>query len=58
MISVPFMEPLPLYRGHHSRFLPERIESLFPDAEYTVFDKSKRADEKPLAWIMCEISKR
>lgn len=52
-VSVPFMEPLPLYRGHHTRFDAENLRALFPDARFTVFSKGN--GEQPSAWILCEI---
>ncbi len=52
-LSVPFMEPLPLYKGHFTRFDAALLEQLFPEARFTVFDKGEK--NRPLAWIMCEI---
>jgi glycosyltransferase involved in cell wall biosynthesis len=54
-VSVPFMEPLPLYRGHRTRFDPELITALFPDARLTIFDKGTRVFDKMTAWILCEV---
>jgi len=54
-VSVPFMEPLPLYKGHFTRFDTELLEKLFPDARFTIFGKGGRSANKVLAWIMCEI---
>jgi glycosyltransferase involved in cell wall biosynthesis/2-polyprenyl-3-methyl-5-hydroxy-6-metoxy-1,4-benzoquinol methylase len=52
-VSVPFMEPLPLYRGHFTRFTSSNLTELFPDATFTVFGKGDGKDVK--AWIMCEV---
>ncbi len=52
-ISVPFMEPLPLYRGHFTRFDAVNLGRLFPDARFTIFGKG--AKDKVMAWILCEI---
>jgi len=57
-VSVPFMEPLPLYKGHFTRFTEENLITLFPDAKFTVFGKSKKRSDKVHAWILCEISIR
>jgi len=54
-VSVPFMESLPLYKGHFTRFDTELLEKLFPDARCTIFGKGGRSANKVLAWIMCEI---
>jgi len=54
-ISVPFMEPLPMYKGHFTNFDPEKLLDLFPDAQFTIFDKGTKSSNKILAWIMCEI---
>jgi hypothetical protein len=55
-ISVPFMEPLPLYRAHHTRFDSQLLNILFPDALFTVIDKNSK--NKPLSWVMIEIDCR
>jgi glycosyltransferase involved in cell wall biosynthesis len=54
-VSVPFMEPLPLSKGHHSRFEDSDLLKLFPDAKFTIFSKGGKSPNKVLAWIMCEI---
>lgn len=54
-ISVPFKEPLPLYRGHFTRFDEEKITSLFPDAKLTIYGKSEK-NNNILAWILCDIT--
>ena len=54
-VSVPFMEPLPLSKGHHSRFEDRDLLKLFPDAKFTIFSKGGKSPNKVLAWIMCEI---
>lgn len=55
-ISVPFMEPLPLYKGHFTRFDDKLLLSLFPDAKFTIFGKGAKNSRKVRAWIMCEIA--
>jgi len=54
-LSVPFMEPLPLYKGHFTRFDETNLLSLFPDAKFTVYGKGGKSSKKVHAWIMCEI---
>jgi len=54
-VSVPFMEPLPLYRGHFTRFDESLLKKLFPDAKFTIFSKGGNSKDKVLAWILCEI---
>lgn len=54
-VSVPFMEPLPLYKGHFTRFDDTNLLSLFPDAKFTIFGKGGKNKNKVHAWIMCEI---
>ena len=39
LVSVPFVEPLPLPAYHQQRFTPSRVRSLFPDATYTLLLK-------------------
>lgn len=39
LVTVPFCEPVPLYRGHHQRFDADRLNDLFPDATFTVMVK-------------------
>jgi SAM-dependent methyltransferase len=39
LVSVPFVEPLPLPAYHHQRFTPSRVCQLFPDATYTLLLK-------------------
>ena len=55
-VSIPFMESLPLYKGHFTRFDPELLGSLFPDARFTIFGKGGRSATKVMAWIMCEVA--
>jgi glycosyltransferase involved in cell wall biosynthesis/polysaccharide pyruvyl transferase WcaK-like protein len=55
-VSVPFMEPLPLYKGHFTRFDDTNLLSLFPDAKFTIFGKGGKNKHKVHAWIMCEIN--
>ena len=52
-VSVPFLEPLPLYRGHHTRFDETNLRELFPDARFTVFGKGH--SDQVRAWILCEV---
>jgi glycosyltransferase involved in cell wall biosynthesis len=52
-VSVPFMEPLPLYKGHFTRFDHVNLSALFPDARMTVFGKAN--DDEVRAWILCEV---
>lgn len=54
-VSVPFMESLPLYKGHFTRFDDVNLLSLFPDAKFTIFGKGGKNKNKVHAWIMCEI---
>ena len=54
-ISVPFMEPIPIYKGHFSRFEGEDIKSLFPEGKYTILGKGGKQKDKVLAWIIVEI---
>ena len=54
-VSVPFMEPLPLSKGHYSRFEDKDLLKLFPDAKFSIFGKGGKSPNKVLAWIMCEI---
>lgn len=42
IVSVPFCEGLPLYKGHAQRFTPNRISELFPDARLSLFVKEKK----------------
>ena len=39
LVSVPFVESLPLPAYHQQRFSPSRVRSLFPDASYTLLLK-------------------
>jgi hypothetical protein len=55
-VSVPFLEPLPLYRGHFTRFDHVNLAALFPDARMTVFGKAN--DDEVRAWILCEVDTR
>jgi|WetSurMetagenome_2_1015567.scaffolds.fasta_scaffold00259_20 hypothetical protein len=54
-VSVPFMEPMPIYRGHFSRFEASDILTLFPDAKYTLLEKNRTEGHPAWTWIMCEI---
>jgi hypothetical protein len=54
-VAVPFMEPLPLSKGHLTRFDTELLDRLFPEARFTVFGKSGRNPSEVSAWIMCEM---
>lgn len=54
LVSVPFMEPLPLHRGHRTRFDAGNLLELFPDARFTILGKGGRAD-RVAAWILCEM---
>jgi hypothetical protein len=51
VISVPFCEGLPLYKGHFQRFTPDRIIKLFPTADYTLLVKEKKASTP---WLIIE----
>lgn len=42
IVSVPFCEGLPLYKGHYQQFTPERVQKLFPGADYTLLIKERR----------------
>ena len=42
IVSVPFCEGFPLYKGHTQRFTPPRIGALFPKATYTLLVKEKK----------------
>jgi 2-polyprenyl-3-methyl-5-hydroxy-6-metoxy-1,4-benzoquinol methylase len=55
-VSVPFLEPLPLYKGHYSRFDEQLLASLFPDANYIILNKGGNKPGKVLAWILCELA--
>ncbi len=55
IISVPFCEGNPLYKGHFQRFTPDRISRLFPAAEYTLLMKEKRAGTP---WLIIEEARR
>lgn len=39
LVSVPFLEPLPLPKYHLQRFTPERVRQLFPDASLSLLLK-------------------
>lgn len=52
-VSVPFMEGLPLYKGHFTRFDHTNLGALFPDAHFTVFGRSDK--DEVHAWILCDI---
>jgi 2-polyprenyl-3-methyl-5-hydroxy-6-metoxy-1,4-benzoquinol methylase len=56
-VSVPFMEPVPIYRGHFSRFEAADIMRLFPDAKYTMIEKSRTNGHPAWMWILCEIDR-
>ncbi len=53
-ISVPFMESLPLHKGHLNRFDVDQLLLHFPDGRFTVLGKGGRADTV-VAWILCEL---
>jgi len=55
IISVPFCEGIPLYKGHSQRFDPERIKLLFPNASYTILMKEKRGGTP---WLMIDEPRR
>ncbi len=54
-ISVPFLEPLPMYKGHFTRFTEINLMELMPDAKFTIFAKSTTNKQKVNAWILAEI---
>jgi SAM-dependent methyltransferase len=56
-VSVPFMEPLPLYKGHYTRFEEANLSKLFAGARFTILGKGGKSDKKVSAWIMCEIDR-
>jgi hypothetical protein len=56
-VSVPFMEPMPIYRGHFSRFEAADILTLFPDAKYTMLEKNRTEGHPAWMWILCEIDR-
>ena len=49
IVTVPFMEPLPLPHYHHQRFTAERLASLFPGSEITMF-----AIGRNIRWVMAD----
>jgi SAM-dependent methyltransferase len=51
LITVPFYESLPLYRGHFQRFDPARAIALFPRAQFTLLVKTP-AHRVP--WLMVD----
>lgn len=52
-VSVPFMEPLPLYKGHFTRFDHRNLSELFPEARFTIFGRG--GGDEVRAWILCEV---
>jgi hypothetical protein len=56
-VSVPFKEPMPIYRGHFSRFVAADIVRLFPEAKYTMLEKNRTEGHPAWTWILCEIDK-
>jgi Glycosyl transferases group 1 len=54
LISVPFMEPLPLHRGHLTRFDVDTLLKHFPHAHFTILGKGGRADAV-VGWILCDL---
>jgi SAM-dependent methyltransferase len=52
-VSVPFMEGLPMHRGHRTRFDATNLGELFADAQLTVYGKGNGSEVR--AWIMCEV---
>ena len=55
-ISVPFLEKLPLYKGHFTRFDEKKIIQLFPDGEYRIISKNPSNKKYVDAWILIEIN--
>jgi SAM-dependent methyltransferase len=51
ILSVPFCEPEPLPRYHRQRFGPERLQELFPTANFTILFKDPIVR---VPWIMIE----
>lgn len=51
IISVPYLEPLPLPAYHRQRFDEARVKTLFPDAKYTLLLKTP---VNRLPWLMIE----
>jgi|WetSurMetagenome_2_1015567.scaffolds.fasta_scaffold00104_29 hypothetical protein len=56
-VSVPFMEPMPIYRGHFSRFEAADIIEMFPTAKYTMIEKIRTNGHPAWMWILCEIKR-
>lgn len=52
IVSVPFCEAEPLYKGHHQRFTAARLRELFPGAALTVLLLERQAH-----WAMVEITR-
>ena len=52
---MPLLEPLPLYKGHFTRFTETNLLELMPDAQFTVFAKGTTNKQKVHAWILAEI---
>ena len=51
MVSMPFMEPLPLPAYHRQRFDPDRLQTLFPTATFTLLMKTPVTR---VPWVMIE----
>lgn len=49
IVTVPFMEKEPIPRYHYQRFTAERLQSLFPDSEITMF-----AIGRSIRWAMAD----
>lgn len=49
MITVPFCEGEPMYRGHRQRFCADRLSETFPDGTFTVLVKSTGT-----AWVLVD----
>jgi glycosyltransferase involved in cell wall biosynthesis/2-polyprenyl-3-methyl-5-hydroxy-6-metoxy-1,4-benzoquinol methylase len=55
-ISVPFLEKLPLYKSHFTRFDEKKIIQLFPDGEYRIISQNPSNKKYVDAWILIEIN--
>lgn len=51
IVSVPFCEGEPIYKGHFQRFTVDRIEALFPNASYTLLMKERKG---ATPWLLIE----
>jgi 2-polyprenyl-3-methyl-5-hydroxy-6-metoxy-1,4-benzoquinol methylase len=54
-ISVPFLEPLPLYKGHFTRFDSELLLDLFPEGKFTILCKGGKDPALVMSWILAEV---